>query len=265
MPSKRKLVCSGDSKSLWNSTLSPGWTEEESGILHLAIMKFGLGRWKDIIDSGCLPGKTPSQLNIQSQRLLGQQSTGEFMGIQLDTKEVWNENHKKVDVMRKNGCIINTGNNPTREERLKKIAENRAKWGLPKAKIDSIILPNLNEQARAQKQNRLNLLREHLTKLSELLKEKLEGNDENETATEEEKEEEVKEEKADDNEEEEEEEVEEEKEEEEEEIVERPQKRTKVVNYDEKKTEAKNERGSHVIRIRAIQGEGPVRRFKVSC
>ena len=66
----------GDSTSLWNCTLSPGWRRDEVSILRMAIMKFGVGRWKEIIDSGCLPGKTPSQLSLQCQRLIGQQSLG---------------------------------------------------------------------------------------------------------------------------------------------------------------------------------------------
>ena len=37
-----------DSKSLWNYTLSPGWTEEEVEVLKVALMKFGIGKWKRI-------------------------------------------------------------------------------------------------------------------------------------------------------------------------------------------------------------------------
>jgi len=37
-----------DSKSLHNYTLSPGWTSNEVGILKMALMKFGIGRWKKI-------------------------------------------------------------------------------------------------------------------------------------------------------------------------------------------------------------------------
>lgn len=74
--SRRNLVKSADSPSLWNCTLSPGWKREESQVLRLALMKFGVGRWNKIIESGCLPGKTPAQLCLQTQRLLGQQSIG---------------------------------------------------------------------------------------------------------------------------------------------------------------------------------------------
>jgi len=68
--SKREFVKSVESKSLWNCTLSPGWTSEQQEVLRLAIMKFGLGRWKEILDSNCLPGKTRTQLNGQTQRMV---------------------------------------------------------------------------------------------------------------------------------------------------------------------------------------------------
>lgn len=75
MAGARNVLRSNDSNSLWNCTLSPGWTEEESEILRKALMKFGVGNWAKIIESGCLPGKTNAQMNLQLQRLLGQQST----------------------------------------------------------------------------------------------------------------------------------------------------------------------------------------------
>ncbi len=37
-----------ESKSLWNYSLSPGWTKEEVEILKLALMKFGIGKWNQI-------------------------------------------------------------------------------------------------------------------------------------------------------------------------------------------------------------------------
>ena len=51
-----------------------GWTKEEVLALKLALGKFGIGRWVQIVDSGVLPGKLIQQLNGQTQRLLGQQS-----------------------------------------------------------------------------------------------------------------------------------------------------------------------------------------------
>ena len=37
-----------DSKSLHNYTLSPGWTHTDVEILKIALMKFGIGKWKKI-------------------------------------------------------------------------------------------------------------------------------------------------------------------------------------------------------------------------
>lgn len=64
----------GDAASLWNFSPSPGWTKEEVLVLKLALEKFGIGRWLQIVNSGVLPGKLIQQLNGQTQRLLGQQS-----------------------------------------------------------------------------------------------------------------------------------------------------------------------------------------------
>lgn len=91
----RNVLRTNDSASLWNCTLSPGmneyndrfswtlvdqwttlgWSQDESETLRKALMKFGIGNWSKIIESGCLPGKTNAQMNLQLQRLLGQQST----------------------------------------------------------------------------------------------------------------------------------------------------------------------------------------------
>jgi len=38
-----------ESSSLHNYTLSPGWSKEEVEILKIALMKFGISRWKHII------------------------------------------------------------------------------------------------------------------------------------------------------------------------------------------------------------------------
>ena len=51
-----------------------GWTKEEVVALKVALEKFGIGKWVQIVDSGVLPGKLIQQLNGQTQRLLGQQS-----------------------------------------------------------------------------------------------------------------------------------------------------------------------------------------------
>jgi hypothetical protein len=36
----------GQSRSLWNFTLAPGWDPKEVEILRIALMKYGIGRWK---------------------------------------------------------------------------------------------------------------------------------------------------------------------------------------------------------------------------
>ncbi len=84
-----------DSKSLWNYTLSPGWTNEEVEVLKIALMKYGIGKWRRIQKSNCLPGKTIAQMNLQTQRLLGQQSLAEFMGINVDLERVFKDNIEK--------------------------------------------------------------------------------------------------------------------------------------------------------------------------
>ncbi len=84
-----------DSKSLWNYTLSPGWTNEEVDVLKIALMKYGIGKWKRIKRTNCLPGKTIAQMNLQTQRLLGQQSLAEFMGLHVNLEKVFQENKEK--------------------------------------------------------------------------------------------------------------------------------------------------------------------------
>ncbi len=102
------------SKSLWNYTLSPGWKQEEVNILKLAIQKFGVGKWRKIVNSKCLPGKSIGQIYMQTQRLLGQQSLAEFMGLHLNLESIYHDNMKKTGVLRKNNFIINTNDNPTK-------------------------------------------------------------------------------------------------------------------------------------------------------
>ncbi|KAJ2331296.1 hypothetical protein GGI00_003319, partial [Coemansia sp. RSA 2681] len=119
MPSgQRNVVRSNDSASLWNCTLSPGWTLDEVQVLRQALMKFGVGNWMKIIESESLPGKTIAQMNLQTQRMLGQQSTAEFNGLHIDTLRVGELNSLKQgkDVKRKNNCIVNTGGKLGREE-----------------------------------------------------------------------------------------------------------------------------------------------------
>ena len=83
----------GQSRSLWNFVLSPGWDPREAEILKIALMKFGIGRWVKIAKSDCLPNKAISQMYMQTQRLVGQQSLAEFMGLHLDLQKVWERNN----------------------------------------------------------------------------------------------------------------------------------------------------------------------------
>jgi len=80
-------------------------------VLRLALMKLGVGNWTGIIESGCLPGKTTSQLNNQTQRMLGKQSTAEFAGLHMDVLKVGELNSRLEGpgITRKSGMIINTG------------------------------------------------------------------------------------------------------------------------------------------------------------
>jgi len=168
-------ILSSESPSLWNCTLSPGWGAEDIQTLRMAIAKFGLGHWTSIIQQGSLPEKTPAQLSIQTQRLLGQQSLGDFMDINLDTDHVLLDNLRKTGdgIIRKSGSIINTGNNPTPKERQKNIQDNKAKYGLPQHVIDAIVLPTvsnlpLHDDALIQsKRERLEFLKKRLKELEE--------------------------------------------------------------------------------------------------
>ena len=47
----------GQSGSLWNYALSPGWSPQEVEILKIAVMKFGVGRWTALFKADVLPGK----------------------------------------------------------------------------------------------------------------------------------------------------------------------------------------------------------------
>ena len=134
----------GDARSLWNFTPSPGWTKEECATLRLCLMKFGIGRWVQIVDSGVLPGKQIQQLNGQTQRLLGQQSLAEYTGMHVDVDRIREDNNEKTgpDIYRKNGLITNTGGKLKKEAMQALRAENKAKYGLSETEIAEIVLPD---------------------------------------------------------------------------------------------------------------------------
>ena len=79
----------------WNFTPSPGWTKEEANILKLCLMKYGVGRWVQILETGLLPGKMIQQLNGQTQRLLGQQS---LAGVRLLARPCLLKVHMCIDI-----------------------------------------------------------------------------------------------------------------------------------------------------------------------
>ena len=63
---RKKHGAHNESKSLWNYTLSPGWSQEEVKILKLALQKYGIGKWRSIVNSECLPDKSIGQIYIQT-------------------------------------------------------------------------------------------------------------------------------------------------------------------------------------------------------
>jgi len=138
MSTRARLQNSNDSKSLWNYTLSPGWGAFDAHILRLAVMRYGCGAWKDI--NRHFPLKTCGQLNLQTQRLFGQQALAEFNKLHIDPRRVAVINDA-IDGFRKNSCLINTGNNLTAEQRGKRQAENKQKFGIPKELYEQIQVP----------------------------------------------------------------------------------------------------------------------------
>ncbi|KAL0480066.1 telomere repeat-binding factor [Acrasis kona] len=143
---KEKVRFTTHSKSLYNITQSPGWTEEENKVLRLAIMKFGVGAWTKMLSLGILPGKTNAQYNLQVQRMLGQQSLAGYAMLKVDASQVRRDNEAKIKDLAKNsddkvyiksGLLINAGENPTKESKLKLLEENRKKYELSEEDINS--------------------------------------------------------------------------------------------------------------------------------
>ncbi|KAJ2793416.1 hypothetical protein H4S07_007058 [Coemansia furcata] len=143
---QRNVVRSNDSASLWNCTLSPGWTLDEVQVLRQALMKFGVGNWMKIIESESLPGKTIAQMNLQTQRMLGQQSTAEFNGLHIDTLRVGELNSLKQgdDIKRKNNCIVNTGGKLGRDEVEKRRIKHREMFEVEERVWKNIVLPRFD-------------------------------------------------------------------------------------------------------------------------
>jgi hypothetical protein len=139
-------VHSADSKSLWNYTLSPGWTPQEIEVFIAALKKYGVGRWTTITKNRFLPGKTVAQMYNQCQRLLGQQSVAEFEGLRIRLNEVFAANAKIKGVKRKNNCIVNEGDKQTREMVLAKKKYNQETYGITDEEADAIVIPVLKHE-----------------------------------------------------------------------------------------------------------------------
>ena len=82
-------------------------------------------------------------MNLQTQRLLGQQSLAEFMGLHVHLDRVFLDNLKKQgpEIQRKNNFIINTGDNLTAQNREMRIKQNELTYGLTPHEITQCKLP----------------------------------------------------------------------------------------------------------------------------
>ncbi|CAG8444899.1 5141_t:CDS:2 [Funneliformis mosseae] len=167
----RNVLRSNDSASLWNCTLSPGWSRDECDILRKALMKYGIGNWAQIIGSNCLPGKTNAQMNLQLQRMLGQQSTAEFAGLHIDPLVIGEKNSKiqGLNIKRKNNCIVNTGNRPSREEIKRRIQKNKELFEIPEEEWNKIELPKPEDVALNSKYEELRRLQDELADSQEII------------------------------------------------------------------------------------------------
>eukprot|EP00033_Pygsuia_biforma_P005230 GCRY01005750.1.p1 GENE.GCRY01005750.1~~GCRY01005750.1.p1 ORF type:complete len:216 (+),score=23.56 GCRY01005750.1:108-755(+) len=133
--SSRNILRGTDSQSLWNFSLNPGWTKVEAEILRACMIKYGWGKWTRIVNEGVLPGKTVSQMALQVQRMAGQQSLAEFVDLHIDPFRVGESNKLLDGVVRKNGLIINTEKNPTREVIEAKRKANTEKFFMSEQEI----------------------------------------------------------------------------------------------------------------------------------
>jgi hypothetical protein len=182
---QRNVLRPNDSTSLWNYTLSPGWTQEESELLRRAVIYFGIGNWASIIQSGCLPLKTNAQMNLQLQRMLGQQSTVEFKGLHIDPIVIGEKNSRiqGPEVKRKNNCIVNTGSmvicdwmmwvdKLSREEIKSRIQENKETYELPESEWKAIQVDRKQDDVAllANKKAELQQLLEELENVSTQIK-----------------------------------------------------------------------------------------------
>lgn len=80
---------------------------------------------------------------LQTQRLIGQQSLAEFMGLHLDLEQIYCDNRIREgpNITRKGGLIVNAGDNPTQREVFEKRELNKAKYGLSTTVVTGLQLP----------------------------------------------------------------------------------------------------------------------------
>ncbi|KAJ3352756.1 hypothetical protein HDU83_007704 [Entophlyctis luteolus] len=156
-----------DSPSLWNTSANQGWTACEEDTLCQALTKFGVGNWRAILDANCLPGKSPAQMYVQTQRILGQQSISEFTGLHVDCRAVGAANRAKTGVARKHRLITNAGRKIAKDELVRRVRENKEKFEVPESVWRAIKLPQVGTIARriAEKKIQLNLLETELAQV----------------------------------------------------------------------------------------------------
>jgi len=111
--------------------------------MRLCLMRYGVGRWREIQECGLLPGKTIQQLSGQTQRLLGQQALIEFTGLCVDVDRVRADNDVKIidpstgePYLRKAGLLIHAGSN--KRDRASLQAAAQAKYGLSSEHIEKV-------------------------------------------------------------------------------------------------------------------------------
>lgn len=169
-----EYVISGDSSSLYNNTLSRGWSSEDIRILKLCVAKFGVGDLKSITDyqkeSGMLKGKTKAQINEKIRRLLGVNSIIEYKGLNILCDEVGGYNKVKASV-RKNGLLLN--DDLTNEDIEKLKVENKKRFSLTNEEIESIILPYLKKKEKRKPNNIKKRTNDHLSEKKKTEKKKI--------------------------------------------------------------------------------------------
>ena len=101
-------------------------------------MRYGCGAWRAI--NRHFPLKTCGQLNLQTQRLFGQQALAEFQKVHIDPNKIKVINDK-IEGFRKNTCLINTGNNVSAKEREARRQEHIRKYGISEELYTKIKVP----------------------------------------------------------------------------------------------------------------------------